>query len=187
MDSLGFGSNGKSSPDPDACEKRCIAMWRSAFPISEWLPRYRWRDDFVADFMAGLTVAVMHIPQGMAYAMLASVEPIVGLYTSFFPVLVYILMGTSPHSSFGEEHSCHSLSGSQAFNGINLLGTFAVASILISKPVEELSKGTGEEDNHETHNPVEVATTLAFLIGLLQVRDLTRSLRLLNRISRIIN
>ena len=70
---------------------------------------------------------------------------------------------------------------------ITLLGTFAVASILISKPVEELSKGTGEEDNHETHNPVEVATTLAFLIGLLQVRDLTRSLRLLNRISRIIN
>ena len=38
----------------------------------------------------------------MAYAMLASVEPIVGLYTSFFPVLVYIVMGTSPHSSFGE-------------------------------------------------------------------------------------
>ena len=112
MDSLGFGSNGKSSPDPDACEKRCIAMWRSAFPISEWLPRYRWRDDFVADFMAGLTVAVMHIPQGMAYAMLASVEPIVGLYTSFFPVLVYILMGTSPLSSFGE-HSWQSLSSFQ--------------------------------------------------------------------------
>ena len=38
----------------------------------------------------------------MAYAMLASVEPIVGLYTSFFPVMVYIMMGTSPHSSFGE-------------------------------------------------------------------------------------
>ena len=187
MDSLVSGINGKSSPDPDACEKRCLAMARSAFPVSEWLPRYHWRDDFVADFMAGLTVAVMHIPQGMAYAMLASVEPIVGLYTSFFPVLVYILMGTSPHSSFGE-HSCrHSLSGFQAFNVINLLGTFAVASILISKPVEELSKGTGEEDNHETHNPVEVATTLAFLIGLLQVRDLTRSLRLLNKISRIIN
>ena len=66
-------------------------------------------------------------------------------------------------------------------NLIALLGTFAVASIMISKPVEELSKGMGEEDNHETHDPIEVATTLAFLIGLLQVLammilDLARAL-----------
>ena len=54
---------------------------------------------------------------------------------------------------------------------ITLLGTFAVASIMISKPVEELSKGTGEDDNHETHEPIEIATTLAFLIGLLQVQS----------------
>ena len=100
MNSLVFG--GKSSLDNRDTSERCLDLARSVFPVAEWLPKYRWRDDFVADFMAGLTVAVMHIPQGMAYAMLASVEPIVGLYTSFFPVLIYIMMGTSPHSSFGE-------------------------------------------------------------------------------------
>ena len=39
----------------------------------------------------------------MAYALLASTEPIVGIYTAFFPVLVYVFMGTSRHISLGEE------------------------------------------------------------------------------------
>ena len=38
----------------------------------------------------------------MAYGILASVPPIFGLYTAFFPVIVYILMGTSRHASFGK-------------------------------------------------------------------------------------
>merc|ERR1719237_2036084 len=87
INSLIFGGVGKSSSDTKYASQCCLDTARSAFPVAEWLPKYRWRDDFVADFMAGLTVAVMHIPQGMAYAMLASVAPIVGLYTSFFPVL----------------------------------------------------------------------------------------------------
>ena len=46
---------------------------------------------------------------------------------------------------------------------------------MISKPVEEFSRrtwieGTGVEENHDIHDPIEVATTLAFLIGLLQVK-----------------
>ena len=52
---------------------------------------------------AGFTVAVMHIPQGMAYALLANTDPIVGIYTAFFPVIVYIFMGTSAHISLGEQ------------------------------------------------------------------------------------
>jgi len=87
-----------------------------------------------ADLSAGFTVAVMHIPQGqetkliylhlgnlmriagMAYALLAGTDPIVGIYTAFFPVALYVLMGTSRHIS---------------------LGTFAVVSILCSKVVSE--------------------------------------------------
>jgi MFS superfamily sulfate permease-like transporter len=48
----------------------------------------------------------------MGYAMLAGVDPVVGIYTAFFPVLVYVFMGTMPHVS---------------------MGTFAVVSILASK------------------------------------------------------
>ena len=40
-------------------------------PILSWLPRYRWKEDTANDLVAGLTVAVMHIPQAMAYAILA--------------------------------------------------------------------------------------------------------------------
>jgi solute carrier family 26, other len=56
----------------------------------------------VGDITAGATVAVMHIPQGMAYALLANVEPIVGLYMAFFHTLVYFVFGTSKHLSVGE-------------------------------------------------------------------------------------
>lgn len=64
------------------------------FPILEWLPRYR-REDFRADLVAGLTTAVMLIPQGMGYALLAGLPPIVGLYAALVPLLAYALFGTS--------------------------------------------------------------------------------------------
>jgi MFS superfamily sulfate permease-like transporter len=71
------------------------------FPILVWLPAYQWRTDLGADLVAGVTVAVMHIPQSMGYAVLAGVAPVYGLYTSFWPQLVYACMGTSRHVSMG--------------------------------------------------------------------------------------
>ena len=73
---------------------------------------YRWRDHGPSDLIAGLTVAVMHIPQGMAYAMLAGVEPVTGIYTGMWPVLVYVVMGNMAHVS---------------------MGTFAIISIMVSQ------------------------------------------------------
>jgi len=70
-------------------------------PILQWLPQYKWRESIMADVVGGLTVGVMHVPQGIAYALLAKVPPVVGLYTSFFPPLFYMLFGTSRHNSIG--------------------------------------------------------------------------------------
>ena len=69
-------------------------MIKRLFPILEWLPEYN-QSKFYGDLSAGLTVGVMLIPQGMAYAMIAGLPPIFGLYAAFIPQLVYALMGTS--------------------------------------------------------------------------------------------
>lgn len=53
------------------------------------------------DATAGMTVAVMLIPQGMAYAMLAGLPPIIGLYASTLPLVVYALFGTSRQLAVG--------------------------------------------------------------------------------------
>ncbi|WP_088104757.1 SulP family inorganic anion transporter [Halalkalibacter urbisdiaboli] len=53
------------------------------------------------DMLAGLTLFVMLIPQGMAYAMLAGLPPVMGLYASTIPLFIYALLGSSKHLSIG--------------------------------------------------------------------------------------
>src|SRR5690606_3920998 len=69
-------------------------------PALEWLPNYK-RTDLSGDLSAGLIVAIMLIPQGMAYAMLAGVPPVMGLYASTIPLIVYALLGTSRQLAVG--------------------------------------------------------------------------------------
>jgi SulP family sulfate permease len=77
------------------------AQWlRRALPATEWLSEYG-AEDARGDLAAGLTVGVMLIPQGMAYAVLAGVSPIYGLYAALVPPLVYPLVGSSRHLAVG--------------------------------------------------------------------------------------
>jgi len=64
------------------------------FPILQWLPNYQlaW---LRADIIAGITVWAVMVPEAMAYASIAGVPPLVGLYTVPIPLLVYALLGTS--------------------------------------------------------------------------------------------
>lgn len=68
--------------------------------IPDWVRNYQ-RPDFRFDLAAGLTVGVMLIPQGMAYAMIAGLPPVYGLYASTLPAIVYAWFGTSRHLSVG--------------------------------------------------------------------------------------
>lgn len=69
-------------------------MFKRYLPIYNWLPHYHKRL-LGADLLAGLIVTVMVIPQSLAYALLAGLPAVVGLYASILPQLLYTLMGTS--------------------------------------------------------------------------------------------
>ncbi|XP_077976522.1 prestin-like [Styela clava] len=86
----------------------------SVLPILQWIPKYNPRKLLFGDIAAGITVGIVHLPQGMAYGLLASLPAVTGLYVSFFPVLIYIILGTSKHVS---------------------IGTFAVVSLMIAQVI----------------------------------------------------
>ncbi|KAJ4969273.1 hypothetical protein NE237_015974 [Protea cynaroides] len=69
-------------------------------PFLEWAPRYTFQF-FRADLIAGITIASLAIPQGISYAKLANLPPILGLYSSFVPPLVYAMMGSSRDLAVG--------------------------------------------------------------------------------------
>ncbi|KAM3845805.1 solute carrier family 26 member 10-like [Vipera latastei] len=138
------------------CSKAtALHLFRSRMPIASWLPKYQPKKWLLGDLVAGLTVGVIHIPQGMAFALLTSVAPIYGLYTSFFPALLYMLFGTGRHVS---------------------TGTFAVVSLMTGSVVERLvpipqqANGTGPAEVALLERQrIEVAAAMAFLMGLLMV------------------
>lgn len=70
------------------------------FPPLRWLPHYDIAD-LKGDLSAGLTVGVMLIPQGMAYALIAGLPPVYGLYAALVPLVVYALFGTSRQLAVG--------------------------------------------------------------------------------------
>jgi SulP family sulfate permease len=70
------------------------------FPILSWLPEYGIAS-LKKDIPAGVTVGIMLIPQGMAYAMIAGLPPVFGLYAALIPQLIYAILGTSRQLAVG--------------------------------------------------------------------------------------
>ncbi len=109
-------------------------------PAIEWLPSYT-REQLTGDLIAGIIVAVMLVPQGMAYAMLAGLPPQVGLYASIVPLVIYGLMGTSRPLS---------------------VAPVAIISLMTATTIAPLAE-EGSADY------LTLALTLALLSGLIQV------------------
>ncbi|HRK19329.1 MAG TPA: sulfate permease [Hyphomicrobiaceae bacterium] len=73
---------------------QAIPALKRNLPILTWLGNYR-RADFAGDLTAGIIVAIMLVPQSMAYAMLAGMPPQSGLYAAIVPLILYAMFGTS--------------------------------------------------------------------------------------------
>jgi sulfate permease, SulP family len=114
-----------------------IAEW---IPAIDWIPRYQ-RGQLPGDLIAGLIVAVMLVPQSMAYALLAGLPPQVGLYASILPLVIYGLLGTS--RSLG-------------------VGPTAIASLLTASAVGTIATvGTDEY--------VAIALLLTVMVGIIRI------------------
>nr|CAD7587967.1 unnamed protein product [Timema genevievae] len=85
------------------CEGKAFCS-RSYFnrkiPITEWLPKYS-RQDAIHDVIAGLTVSLTVIPQGIAIAVLSGLQPQYGLYSAFMGPFVYVLFGSCKDITVG--------------------------------------------------------------------------------------
>src|SRR5271163_390628 len=73
---------------------RPASIAQRLLPVLSWLPGYR-REWLLPDVLAGLAVWAVMVPAGMAYAGIVGVPPIMGLYTTVPPLIVYALLGTS--------------------------------------------------------------------------------------------
>jgi uncharacterized membrane protein YgcG len=98
------------SADARTCAEKARVVGRKLckrlpqyIPSLYWIPRYPWREYLAADLIAGLAVGIMVIPQGLAYAGLAGLDPIYGLYTAFVPVIMYAFLGTARQLSMGPD------------------------------------------------------------------------------------
>ena len=69
-------------------------------PILEWLPKYN-LEKGVADLIAGVTVGLTVIPQGIAYALVAKLPPQYGLYSAFMGCFMYMIFGSCKDITVG--------------------------------------------------------------------------------------
>lgn len=79
------------------CKKKLL---KSFLPILQWLPKYR-KEMLFGDAISGITAGILAIAQGMAYAMIAGLPPVFGLYAAMTPQIIYVLLGTSRQLSIG--------------------------------------------------------------------------------------
>ncbi len=109
-------------------------------PVLDWIQSYS-KEHFKGDLNAGLTVGIMLIPQGMAYAVLAGLPPVYGLYASIVPLILYGIFGSSRQLA---------------------VGPVAIVSLLVLAGVSELAEVGSDRF-------IQLAIMTAFGVGLFQL------------------
>ncbi|MFT4575770.1 MAG: SulP family sulfate permease [Polaribacter sp.] len=113
---------------------------KKIIPILEWLPNYT-SSRFRGDFIAGITVGIILIPQGIAYALIAGLPPIYGLYTALVPQVMYAIFGSSRQVA---------------------IGPVAMDSLIVAAGVSTLALAGSD-------SYIEIAILLALMVGAIQL------------------
>ena len=114
--------------------------FKKIIPILEWLPNYR-SSRLRGDIIAGITVGIILIPQGIAYALIAGLPPIYGLYTALVPQIMYAIFGSSRQVA---------------------IGPVAMDSLIVAAGVSTLALAG-------TDSYIEIAILLALMVGAIQL------------------
>lgn len=156
-----------------SCSVLCArALVQDLLPATRWLRQYRPREYLAGDVMSGLVIGIILVPQAIAYSLLAGLQPIYSLYTSFFANLIYFLMGTSRHVS---------------------VGIFSLLCLMVGQVVDRELQLAGFDPSQEGLQPganssilnssaamldcgrdcyaIRIATALTLMTGLYQVRS----------------
>ena len=121
--------------------KDTLGQVLNPFTLPDWLPELKNKAVLRADFMAGLTVALVLIPQSMAYAQLAGLPPYYGLYASLMPTMVAAFFGSSRQLA---------------------TGPVAMVSLMTAAALEPLATAGGEAF-------IGYALLLSMMVGLFQL------------------
>ncbi|XP_036388771.1 solute carrier family 26 member 9-like [Megalops cyprinoides] len=129
-------------------------------PVLSWLPKYKVKKNLLCDVISGVSAGTIQVPQGMAFALLANLPPVNGLYSSFFPLIPYFFMGTA-----------HQM----------VPGTFAVLSIMVGMVCLNLAPASDFSHYNATLNAtvvdeermgqvrLAISGTLACLTAVIQI------------------
>ncbi|MFS1517518.1 SulP family inorganic anion transporter [Bacillus sp. SCS-151] len=153
-------------------------MLKNLIPAVDWMKSYK-GSYLKGDLSAGLIVAIMLIPQGMAYAMLAGLPPVIGLYASTIPLIIYALFGSSKQLAVGPVAMVSLL----VFSGVSTLAEpgsseYLSYALLLSLMVGVIQFGMGIFRlgfivNFLSHAVISGFTSAAALIiGLSQLKHL---------------
>ena len=126
----------------------CMNLREKIFPFLGWVNELRDPKILRADMMAGLTVALVLIPQSMAYAQLAGLPEVFGLYIAFVPVMIAALWGSSRQLQ---------------------TGPVAVVSIMTATALATVLGGTAQSNPELASQYIPLAMFLAFLVGVFQL------------------
>lgn len=123
-------------------------MLHRLFPFLTWVHELKNPGVVKADLLAGVTVALVLIPQSMAYAQLAGLPEVYGLYISFLPVLIAALWGSSRQLQ---------------------TGPVAVVSLMTATALATVVGGTAQSNPELAATYIPLAMFMALMVGLFQL------------------